>query len=154
MFKSFNDTYEEWQNDIWFANHFIHDRLRLPEIAQSLRVPTEHDFRRWYRNPNWQPTDEAPEASFHTPTWAKVSLASTSNLPDSIEEPNSHPQVLYSPALLQAIQRRTKTPILYSSGLIQQINRRTASIVPSPDSCWNLMPWTIIVSQDVIRIDC
>ena len=143
VFRNFNDTYEEILDDLWFDEYFVHDQLTLPELVNCLEIPTEHDFRWWYGDPTWTPTQETRRVSFLLPSWAKDSSSLHSSQPDSIEEPDSHPQNRYSSELLQTIERRATPPIphssataqiLYSPGLIQYINRRTTSRVPSPDS--------------------
>ena len=134
FFKTFEDTHEEWLNDQWFNDYFVHDLLALPELANCQEILTEHDFRWWYSDPPWTPADEPPQASSPNPTWARDSLSPHSSLPASIEEPSSRSPVIYSPALLQAIQRRARPRILYSSRLTQQIDRRANRSIPSPDT--------------------
>ena len=134
MFKNFEDTHEEYLDNLLFDEYFDHDQLTLPELANFLEIPTEHHFRWWYGDPTWKPTSETSWVSLHTPTWARDSSSLQSSRPYSIEEPNSHPQVLSAPELLRAIQKQTRPQVRYPPGFIQQINHLTSSIVPSPDS--------------------
>ena len=143
MFKNFDDTYEEILNDIWFDEYFTHDPLTLPELANCLEIPTEHDFRWWYGDPTWTPTQGPLRASFQLPSWAEDSSSLHLSQPDSIKEYDSRPQTRYSPELPRTIERRATPPIphssttpqvLYSPGLTRYINQRTAPRVPSPDS--------------------
>ena len=43
---------------------FKHPPLKLPELVQALRIPSEEDFQYWYNDLNWQP-NEIEDQSYH-----------------------------------------------------------------------------------------
>src|SRR5436853_6319558 len=118
----FNSVQGVHKQSLDLQTQLIHAPLTLPEITQARIIPTSDDFAYWYNNPDWVPLeDEEPiwELSgfpdYHTPTRQPPSEQPSSKHTSAPRE------VLYSPALLKAIQQRNERKRWASSSVQTKI---------------------------------